>query len=120
MHSATSDALQDDGFLFQLICLMAMMSAFSIGLMRWQVGQSLPAWSWRYATEAGQSDRETGEAIDDLRNIAQLGYDEEKIRKSLKCRLKRSSNTFVLRAVMPRHLYSSATDRARSTKPTLH
>ncbi len=38
MHSATSDALQDDGFLFSFICLMAMMSAFSIGLMRWLVG----------------------------------------------------------------------------------
>lgn len=38
MHSATSDALQDDGFLFQLYLLMAMMSAFSIGLMHWQVG----------------------------------------------------------------------------------
>ena len=38
MHSATSDALQDDGSFFSFICLMAMMSAFSIGLMRWLVG----------------------------------------------------------------------------------
>ena len=43
MHSATSDALQDDGFLFQLYHLMAMMSAFSIGLMHWQVG-SITSW----------------------------------------------------------------------------
>ncbi len=38
MHSATSDALQDDGFLFQLYLPDGDdVAAFSIGLMHWQV-----------------------------------------------------------------------------------
>lgn len=33
MHAATSDALEDDGFLFSFICLKATMSAYSIAQM---------------------------------------------------------------------------------------
>ncbi len=97
MHSATSDALQDDGFLFQLYlpdgddvsvfdradALAGWVNHFLLGL-----GVTQP--------KLDKVTGETGEAIDDLRNIAQLGYYVDEIRKSLKCRLKRSSNTFVL------------------------
>lgn len=38
MHSAISDSLEDDGFLFSFICLKATMSACSIAPMRWPVG----------------------------------------------------------------------------------
>lgn len=38
MHSATSDALEDDGFLFSFICLKGMTSACSIAPMRWRDG----------------------------------------------------------------------------------
>lgn len=38
MHSATSDALQDDGFLFQLYLPDGDDVSVSIGLMHWQVG----------------------------------------------------------------------------------
>jgi hypothetical protein len=39
---------------------------------------------------------ETGEAIDDLRNIAQLGYDEDEDQEELKCLWRRLSNTYAL------------------------
>ncbi|CSU94758.1 Uncharacterized protein conserved in bacteria [Shigella sonnei] len=38
MHSATRMPCRMTASFFSFICLMAMMSAFSIGLMHWQVG----------------------------------------------------------------------------------
>lgn len=77
MHAATSDALEDDGFLFQLYlpegddvsvfdradALAGWVNHFLLGL-----GVTQP--------KLDKVTGETGEAIDDLRNIAQLGYDE--------------------------------------------
>ncbi len=118
MHSATSDALQDDGFLFQLYlpdgddvsvfdradALAGWVNHFLLGL-----GVTQP--------KLDKVTGETGEAIDDLRNIAQLGYDEDEDQEELEMSLEEIIE-YVLccRVVMPRHLYSSATDRARSTK----
>ncbi len=118
MHSATSDALQDDGFLFQLYlpdgddvsvfdradALAGWVNHFLLGL-----GVTQP--------KLDKVTGETGEAIDDLRNIAQLGYDEDEDQEELEMSLEEILRIrSCCRAVMPRHLYSSATDRARSTK----
>lgn len=77
LHQAIGDSLEDEGFLFQLYlpedddisvfdradALAGWVNHFLLGL-----GVSQP--------KLGQIKGETGEAIDDLRTIAQLGYDE--------------------------------------------
>lgn len=77
LHQATGDMLEDEGFMFQLYlpedddisvfdradALAGWVNHFLLGL-----GVSQPKLS--------QVKGETGEAIDDLRTIAQLGYDE--------------------------------------------
>ena len=52
---------------------------------------------------------EAGEAIDDLRNIAQLGYDEEEDQEELEILSKRLSSTFAWR-----HCCATITSPARS------
>ncbi|WP_157919332.1 UPF0149 family protein YgfB [Escherichia coli] len=88
MHSGTSDALQDDGFLFQLYlpdgddvsvfdradALAGWVNHFLLGL-----GVTQP--------KLDKVTGETGEAIDDLRNIAQLGYDEDEDQEELEMSL---------------------------------
>lgn len=98
MHSATSDALQDDGFLFQLYlpdgddvsvfdradALAGWVNHFLLGL-----GVTQP--------KLDKVTGETGEAIDDLRNIAQLGYDEDEDQEELEMSLEEIiENTSVL------------------------
>ena len=60
---------------------------------------------------------ETGEAIDDLRNIAQLGYDEDEDQEELEMSLEEIIEYVRVAALLCHDtFYSSATDRARSTK----
>ena len=78
VYAVTSDALEDEGFMFQLWLpegddvsvfdradgLAGWVNHFLLGL-----GVTQP--------KLDKVKGETGEAIDDLRNIAQLGYDED-------------------------------------------
>ncbi len=83
---------------FSFICLMAMMSAFSIGLI------ALAGWVDHFLLGLGVTQPkldkvtgETGEAIDGiLRNIAQLGYDEDEDQEELEMSLEEIIDTFVL------------------------
>ncbi|STW72239.1 exported protein [Klebsiella michiganensis] len=118
MHSATSDSLEDDGFLFQLYlpdgdevsvfdradALAGWVNHFLLGL-----GVTQP--------KLDKVKDETGEAIDDLRNIAQLGYDEDEDQEELE---NVSGGDYRIRtrccAAVPRHLLSSETYCAGSSK----
>ncbi len=84
MHEAIGNSLEDEGFLFQLYlpeddditvfdradALAGWVNHFLLGL-----GVAQP--------KIGQVKGETGEAIDDLRTIAQLGYDEDEDQEEL-------------------------------------
>ena len=76
MHGATSDALEDDGFMFQLYL------PDGDDVTVFQRADELAGWVNHFLLGLGVTQPkldkitgETGEAIDDLRNIAQLGYD---------------------------------------------
>ena len=78
MHSAISDSLEDDGFLFQLY----LPEGDDVSVF--DRADALAGWVNHYLLGLGVTQPkldkvtgEAGEAIDDLRNIAQLGYDEE-------------------------------------------
>ena len=95
MHSATSDSLEDDGFLFQLY----MPEGDNVSVF--DRADALAGWVNHFLLGLGVTQPkldkvkdETGEAIDDLRNIAQLGYDEDEDRKSWKCLSKRLLSTY--------------------------
>ncbi|MBS0056346.1 YecA family protein [Yersinia sp. Marseille-Q3913] len=84
LHQATQDALENEGFMFQLLipegdeitvferadALSGWVNHFLLGL-----GMLQP--------KLAQVKGEVGEAIDDLRNIAQLGYDEDEDQEEL-------------------------------------
>lgn len=46
MHAATSDSLEDDGFLFSFICLKAMRSASLSAPTRWPAGLTTTCLAW--------------------------------------------------------------------------
>ncbi len=75
MHAATSDSLEDDGFLFQLylpdgddVSVFDRADALAGWVNHFLLGLGVTQ------TKLDKVTGETGEAIDDLRNIAQLGY----------------------------------------------
>ncbi len=88
MHAATSDSLEDDGFLFQLY----LPEGDDVSVF--DRADALAGWVNHYLLGLGVTQPkldkvtgEAGEAIDDLRNIAQLGYDEEEDQEELEMSL---------------------------------
>ncbi|MGP8588532.1 UPF0149 family protein, partial [Salmonella enterica] len=88
MHAATSDSLEDDGFLFQLY----LPDGDDVSVF--DRADALAGWVNHYLLGLGVTQPkldkvtgEAGEAIDDLRNIAQLGYDEEEDQEELEMSL---------------------------------
>lgn len=122
MHSATSDALQDDGFLFQLYlpdgddvsvfdradALAGWVNHFLLGL-----GVTQP--------KLDKVTGETGEAIDDLRNIAQLGYDEDEDQEELEMSLEEIIEYVRVAALLCHDTFTHLQPTAPEVqKPTLH
>lgn len=122
MHSATSDALQDDGFLFQLYlpdgddvsvfdradALAGWVNHFLLGL-----GVTQP--------KLDKVTGETGEAIDDLRNIAQLGYDEDEDQEELEMSLEEIIEYVRVAALLCHDTFTHPQPTAPEVqKPTLH
>ena len=110
MHAAISDSLEDDGFLFQLY----LPDGDDVSVF--DRADALAGWVNHYLLGLGVTQPkldkvtgEAGEAIDDLRNIAQLGYDEDEDQEELKCLSKRSSSTCAWR-----HCCATTTLRAHS------
>ncbi len=124
MHSAISDSLEDDGFLFSFICLEGDdVSVFDRA-------DALAGWVNHYllglgVTQPRKLDKvtgeEAGEAIDDLRNIAQLGYDEEERQKELEMSLEEYYQYVRVAALLCHDNFTRAQPTAPEVrKPTLH
>ncbi|AFD59947.1 YecA family protein [Salmonella enterica] len=122
MHAATSDALEDDGFLFQLYlpegddvsvfdradALAGWVNHFLLGL-----GVTQP--------KLDKVTGETGEAIDDLRNIAQLGYDESEDQEELEMSLEEIIEYVRVAALLCHDTFTRQQPTAPEVrKPTLH
>lgn len=122
MHGATGDALEDDGFLFQLYlpdgeettvferadALAGWVNHFLLGL-----GVTQP--------KLDKVTGETGEAIDDLRNIAQLGYDEDEDQEELEMSLEEIIEYVRVASLLCHDTFTRAVPTAPEVqKPTLH
>ncbi|WP_147199674.1 YecA family protein [Pantoea sp. MBD-2R] len=122
LHQATSDTLEEDGFLFQLYlpeddditvfdradALAGWVNHFLLGL-----GVSQP--------KLDKVKGETGEAIDDLRTIAQLGYDEDEDQEELEQSLEEVIEYVRVAALLCHDTFTRVMPTAVEVKkPTLH
>lgn len=122
MHASTGDALEDDGFLFQLYlpdgdettvfdradALAGWVNHFLLGL-----GVTQP--------KLDKVTGETGEAIDDLRNIAQLGYDEDEDQEELEMSMEEIIEYVRVAALLCHDTFTRPVPTAPEVrKPTLH
>ncbi|WP_034916790.1 YecA family protein [Erwinia sp. 9145] len=123
LYQGINDTLEDEGFLFQLYlpddddisvfdradALAGWVNHFLLGL-----GLSQP--------KLDKVTGETGEAIDDLRTIAQLGYDEEEDQDELEQSLEEVIEYVRVAALLCHDTFTRQTPgpTAPETKPTLH
>ncbi len=121
MHGATGDALEDDGFLFHLYmpgddatvfdradALAGWVNHFLLGL-----GVTQP--------KLDKVSGDTGEAIADLRNIAQLGYDEDEDQEELEMSLEEIVEYVRVAALLCHDTFTRPAPTAPEVrKPTLH
>ncbi len=117
----TSDSLEDDGFLFQLYLPEG--DAVSV----FERADALAGWVNHFLLGLGVTQPkldkikdETGEAIDDLRNIAQLGYDEDEDQEELEMSLEEIIEYVRRCAAVPRNLSRQQPTAPEVRKPTLH
>lgn len=122
MHAATSDALEDEGFLFQLY----MPDGDNVSVF--ERADALAGWVNHFLLGLGVTQPkldkvkgETGEAIDDLRNIAQLGYDEEEDQEELEMSLEEIVEYVRVAALLCHDTFARTQPTAPEVrKPTLH
>jgi yecA family protein len=122
LHEAIGNSLEDEGFLFQLYlpeddditvfdradALAGWVNHFLLGL-----GVTQP--------KIGQVKGETGEAIDDLRTIAQLGYDEDEDQEELEQSLEEVIEYVRVAALLCHDTFTRAVPtHVVMKKPTLH
>ncbi|WP_158783938.1 YecA family protein [Pantoea sp. BAV 3049] len=122
LHQGIGDSLEDEGFLFQLYlpeddditvfdradALAGWVNHFLLGL-----GVSQP--------KLDKVKGETGEAIDDLRTIAQLGYDEDEDQEELEQSLEEVIEYVRVAALLCHDTFTRTSPTAVEVKkPTLH
>lgn len=122
LHQATQEALENEGFMFQLLipegeeitvfdradALSGWVNHFLLGL-----GMLQP--------KLAQVKDEVGEAIDDLRNIAQLGYDEDEDQEELAQSLEEVIEYVRVAAILCHIEFTQEKPTAPEVrKPTLH
>lgn len=122
LHQGIGDTLEDEGFLFQLYlpdddditvfdradALAGWVNHFLLGL-----GVSQP--------KLDKVKGETGEAIDDLRTIAQLGYDEDEDQEELEQSLEEVIEYVRVAALLCHDTFThTAPTAVEVKKPTLH
>ncbi|WP_380180351.1 YecA family protein [Kalamiella sp. sgz302252] len=122
LHQGIGDTLEDEGFLFQLYlpeddditvfdradALAGWVNHFLLGL-----GVSQP--------KLDKVKGETGEAIDDLRTIAQLGYDEDEDQEELEQSLEEVIEYVRVAALLCHDTFTHIAPTAVEVKkPTLH
>ncbi|MBV4414512.1 YecA family protein [Enterobacteriaceae bacterium YMB-R22] len=122
LHSVTSDALEDDGFLFHLYLPQGEdISVF-------ERADALAGWVNHFLLGLGVTQPkldkitgETAEAIDDLRNIAQLGYDEDEDQEELEMSLEEVIEYVRVAALLCHDSFTRPAPTAPEVqKPTLH
>lgn len=122
MHVATADALEDEGFQFQLfipdgenISIFTRADALAGWVNHFLLGLGVTQ------SKLDKVTGETREAIDDLRNIAQLGYDEDEDQEELEMSLEEIVEYVRVAALL---CYDTFTRPAPTVperqKPTLH
>ena len=122
MHAATSDALEDDGFLF----LLYLPEGDDVSVF--DRADALSGWVNHFLLGLGmvqpKLDKvrdETGEAIDDLRNIAQLGYEEDEDQEELEMSLEEIIEYVRVAALLCHDTFTHPQPTAPEVqKPTLH
>ena len=88
--------------------------------MRSQVGSTTTCWGWAQP-KLDKVTGEAGEAIDDLRNIAQLGYDEDEDQEELEMSLEEIIEYVRVAALLCHdHFTRSQPTAPEVHKPTLH
>lgn len=121
MHAAINDALEDDDFLFQVYLPDDEHSVF-------QRADALSGWVNHFLLGLGVTQPkldkvtgEAGEAIDDLRNIAQLGYDEDDDQEELEMSLEEIIEYVRVAALLCHDRFTRTQPLApEASKPTLH
>ncbi|SAA82183.1 protein YgfB [Enterobacter roggenkampii] len=122
MHAAISDSLEDDGFLFQLY----LPDGDDVSVF--DRADALAGWVNHYLLGLGVTQPkldkvtgEAGEAIDDLRNIAQLGYDEDEDQEELEMSLEEIIEYVRVAALLCHDNFTRSQPTAPEVrKPTLH
>ncbi len=121
MHAVASDALDDDGFLFQLFLPNedAGIFARADALAGWVNHFLLGLGVMQPKLDAVTGD--AGEAIDDLRNIAQLGYDEDEDQEELEMSLEEVAEYVRVAALLCHEMFTRPAPTAPEVrKPTVH
>ncbi|KEY59272.1 YecA family protein [Serratia sp. DD3] len=122
LHDATKEALEDDEFMFQL--MMPEGETVSV----FERADALAGWVNHFLLGLGmmqpklaQVKDEVGEAIDDLRNIAQLGYDEDEDQEALEQSLEEVMEYVRVVALLCHTEFTrQQPNAAENRKPTLH
>ena len=121
MHAAINDALEDNDFLFQVYLPDDEHSVF-------ERADALSGWVNHFLLGLGVTQPkldkvtgEAGEAIDDLRNIAQLGYDEDDDQEELEMSLEEIIEYVRVAALLCHDRFTRTQPLVpEASKPTLH
>ncbi|ACS87234.1 yecA family protein [Musicola paradisiaca Ech703] len=124
IYQVTRDTLEDDGFLFQLFLPDDTLEHVSV----FDRADALAGWVNHFLLGMGvvqprldKAQGEIKEAIDDLRNIAQLGYDEDEDKEELEQSLEEVIEYVRVAAIMCHNEFNHPTATAPvQNKPTLH
>ncbi|EFE96124.1 YecA family protein [Serratia odorifera] len=122
LYEITRETLEDDEFMFQL--MMPDGEAVTV----FERADALAGWVNHFLLGLGmmqpklaQVKDEVGEAIDDLRNIAQLGYDEDEDQEELEQSLEEVVEYVRVAAILCHTEFSRRKPTApENVKPTLH
>lgn len=124
LYQVTKETLEDDGFLFQLL----LPNDDKEGVSVFDRADALAGWVNHFLLGLGvvqprlnKVQGELKEAIDDLRNIAQLGYDEDEDQEELEQSLEEVVEYVRVAAILCHNEFSRPTPTApEQKKPTLH
>ena len=122
LHEITRETLEDDDFMFQL--MMPQGETVSV----FDRADALSGWVNHFLLGLGmmqpklaQVKDELGEAIDDLRNIAQLGYEEDEDQEELEHSLEEVVEYVRMAAILCHTEFTRRKPTApENAKPTLH
>ncbi|WP_407322188.1 YecA family protein [Dickeya ananatis] len=124
LYQVTRDTLEDDGFMFQLYLPDDTQEDVSV----FDRADALAGWVNHFLLglgvvqpRLGKAQGELKEAIDDLRNIAQLGYDEDEDKDELEQSLEEVIEYVRVAAIMCHNEFTRPVRTVpEQKKPTLH